>query len=147
MAYASLADLDASGLPPGALGSVPRSVQSAMLQKASDFADSYLGDKFTLPLSPPYDAALVDAVCQIACWRLLVLRGFSPENPGDGVVRQGFLDARDWLTRIANGQATLKVRQANPASNQPDISSNEPRGYGSADGATDVPVIGTNWGT
>jgi phage gp36-like protein len=141
--YATEADLQISGLPMPAYGSLsPIQIQGA-LDRASDFADSFIGDKFTLPLSVPYPGALVDAVCQIAAWRLLCLRGFNPDNPGDSVVRQGFLDARDWLTRVANGQARLAVVQAQPESLQPNVSTAEQRGYGYATGDG---IPGGNWG-
>jgi phage gp36-like protein len=128
--YATLEDLAACGLPPAALSSIVPSVKQAALVKASAYADTFLGDRVTLPLQAPVDPTITDAVCQIAAWRLLCLRGFNPDNPGDAVVRQGYLDARDWLTRVANGQAKLNVIQGTPPSVQPDISSNCPRGYG-----------------
>jgi phage gp36-like protein len=141
--YATIADLDISGLPMPAFGNLsPIQIQGA-LDRASDFADSFIGDKFTLPLLVPYPGALVDAVCQIAAWRLLCLRGFNPDNGADSVVRQGFLDARDWLTRVANGQARLAVVQTQPDSLQPNVSTSEQRGYGYATGDG---IPGGNWG-
>lgn len=127
--YATISDFESAGLPLSALGSVSRLDVLRQLERDSAFALTYIGDKYTAPISPPYDPALVDAVCRIAAWHLLCRRGFSPENPGDQVVRQGFLDARDWLMRVANGQARLQVQQANPESLQPDLSTNELRGY------------------
>lgn len=149
-AYASLEDFAGCGLPPGALASLDKTVILNELIRQSRWADTYLGDKYTLPLSAPFDSALSDAVCQLAAWRLLTLRGFNPSNPGDTVVRQNWMDAKEWLTRIANGQARLQVSQAQPPSLQPDVVTNQQRGYGqiAAVGIVSRAVPGTgNWGT
>lgn len=149
--YASIDDLTQAGLPAGALASLDKRTWNQALIRASSLAASYVGAKYTLPLAAPFDPQLTDAVCQIAAWRLLCLRGFNPDNDGDKVVRQGFLDATEWLTRVANGQAQIQVvTEAVPASLQPDVYSNTPRGYGDLAGngtvANSVPGI-ENWGT
>jgi phage gp36-like protein len=151
--YATLEDFMNAGLPTGALASLDRSTWNQALIRASSYADSFLGDKYTLPLTRPYPPSLVDAVCQIAAWRLMCLRGYNPAVEGgssDAIIRQGYLDARDWLVRVANGQAALTVIQAVPDSLQPDVSTNQQRGYGQLTGNGSVSpwVPGTgNWGT
>ncbi len=149
--YASIEDFNDAGLPNGALASLDRTTINRALVRASALANTFLGDKFTLGLGgPPYDASLVDAVCQIAAWNLLRLRGFNPDNAGDQVVRQGYLDAEKLLTRIANGQAYLNVQQGTPESLQPDVTSNSPRGYGDLTGSGRMSnfIAGSNnWGT
>lgn len=127
--YATIADFESAAMPLSALGSVSKVDVLRQLERDSAFAATYLGDRYTAPVSAPYDPALTDAVCRIAAWHLLCRRGFNPENAGDQVVRQGFLDAKEWLTRVANGQARLQVSQASPQSLQPDISTGEQRGY------------------
>jgi phage gp36-like protein len=150
--YAGIDDFIASGLPLGALESINKSVWNRMLIKASSVASGYIGCKYSLPLSRPYDPALVDAVCQIAAWRLACLRGFKP-GQGDGndsVIRQGFLDARQWLVDIANGKVALTVIQAVPPSLQPDVVTSTPRGYGDLTGSgSPSPYVPgpNNWGT
>ena len=151
--YASIEDFLNAGLPTGALDSLDKSIWNQALIRASSYADSFLGDKYTLPLSRPYPPSLVDAVCQIAAWRLASLRGYNPAVAGgsaDAIIRQGYLDARDWLVRVANGQAALTVIQAVPESLQPDVISNGPRGYGDLTGDGSVSIFvpgGDNWGT
>jgi phage gp36-like protein len=146
MGYATIQDLQQSGLPPGALGSVPLTTQQAALDNASSEVDGYLGDSYTLPLQTPYPRILVQQVCAIASWHLLCLRGFNPTNAGDAVVRQRWVDAQAWLVRVANKQVSLRVAQGSPPSVQPDISSNLPRGYGGGPGS-DEPIVGPgNWG-
>ncbi len=148
--YATIDDFIQSGLGLDALESINKSTWNQMLIKASSVAATYIGNKYTLPLSAPFDPALVDAVCQIAAWRLLCLRGFNPSNAGDQVIRQGFLDARDWLTRVSNGQAQIQtITQAVPESLQPDVFTSTPRGYGdiTGSGVLNQPAVdGTgNW--
>jgi phage gp36-like protein len=151
--YATIDDFMNAGLPTGGLASIDKSIWNQALIRASSYADSFLGDKYTMPLTPPYPASLVDAVCQIAAWRLMCLRGYNPAVAGgtaDAIIRQGYIDARDWLVRVANGQASLVVIQAVPESLQPDVTSNCQRGYGDLTGtgrASPFVPGGDNWGT
>lgn len=142
--YATLDDLAEAGCPPAAFGSVAFTTQQRALQRASRFADSYLRDRYNLPLECPYDQGLVDAVVQIATWRLMQRRGFNPNDPGDASLRVGFEDAVKWLERIANGQAQICVVQNSPASLQPVVGTNASRGYGGLYGSEDLPVVGPN---
>lgn len=140
VSFATISEFESSALPLSALGSVSKTDVLRQLERDSAFAQTYLGDKYQAPILPPYDPALVDAVCRIAAWHLLCRRGFNPENAGDQVVRQGFLDAREWLTRVANGQARLQVVQSQPESLQPDLSSGTQRGFPS------TPTVGGGLG-
>jgi phage gp36-like protein len=144
--YATIADFEASGLPPGAIGDISKGEINMHLARQSAHADTYLGAKVTLPLSAPYDQQLVDAVCQMAAWRIMIRRGFNPDNNGDAVVRQGYEDAIKWLTRVANGQARLNVIQSAPESLQPNVVTNQERGYSPRDTGTDVPIVGGGLG-
>jgi phage gp36-like protein len=145
VSYATIEDFQQAGLPGGALGSVTKTDQKWALERASAIASTYVGDKYTMQITPPYDQALVDAVCQIAAWRLLVRRGFNPQNDGDGLVRQGYLDAIKWLERVANGQARLSVQEPTP-SLQPNVSSNDVRGYSPDPNVSNAPRIGGGLG-
>ncbi len=145
VSYATIEDLQSAGLPPGALNSVSKTDQKGALERASAIASSYVGDKYTMQITPPYDPALTDAVCQIAAWRLLVRRGFNPESGADGVIRQGYLDAIKWLERVANGQARLSVQEPT-ASLQPNLSTNDLRGYSPDPNVTNAPIVGGGLG-
>lgn len=129
MSYADASDFEETGLPAGALAGLASSYVTAALKKASAVADSYLRDQYTLPLSEPYDPALVDAVVQIAAWRLLCRRGFNATTPGDATVRMGYEDSIEYLKRIANGQVRLSVVQSAPEQIEPRVISGIPRGY------------------
>ncbi len=153
VSYATVEDFLNLGLPSGALDSTDKSTWQQAIITASAYADSFLGDKYTLPLGRPYPPALVDAVCQIASWYLMRRRGYNPAVAGgsaDAIIRQGYVDATAWLVRVANGQAALTVVQAVPESLQPDVVTNTPRGYGDLCGngtvSNFVPGSG-NWGT
>jgi phage gp36-like protein len=148
--YASLADFEISGLPAKAYSSVLKGTVQKILERASAFADTFLVDRYALPLQCRcgcqcgFDPSLVDVVCAVAAYRVLVLRGFDPTNGSDVVVRQGYDDAIAVLKRVANGQQSFKVCQSTPESMQPDVASNVPRGYGTfaGFGADDIPVVG-----
>lgn len=141
--YATLDDLQSAGLPPGALGTVDLATQQAALVRASRVADTFMRDRYTLPLCCPYDPALVDWVCQIAAYRLMQRRGFNPNGGIDTSIALGYQDAIKSLTRVANGQQQLAVVQAEPASLQPAIGTNVARGYGGPFGQ-DLPLVGPN---
>lgn len=128
--YAVIADLDISGIPRAAFGTLLDPQIQGALDRASAFADTFVGCKNTLPLIAPFDPMLTVAVCQVASYWLMVLRGYNSDAPGDAALRQNFIDAREWLVRVANGQARLAVTQSAPESLQPIVSTSEPRGYG-----------------
>ncbi len=142
--YASSSDLDEAGLPSGVLAGLAAGTIDRALERASRSADAYLRDRYNLPLSAPYDQSLVDAVCQLASWRLMQRRGFNPNTPGDAVIRVGYEDAIAFLKRVANGQAQLDVVQASPEAEQPLVSSSTPRGYSGADNDETLPYVGPN---
>ncbi len=139
--FAKLQDLDDEGIPLAAFGNTLTNTQiQRVLDKVSSYVAGYVGDKIQMPLIPPYDPAIVTAVVQIAAWRLIVRRGFNPEDPGDKVIRQGFMDAQSWLKDVANGKVRLEQKGSFPESLQPSVDTNLQRGYGSVIG-TDPPFI------
>ena len=146
MSYATIADFQRIGLPGGALESISFESIQGELDAASDEAGTYVGCKYTMPISAPYDRTLVRAVCCIAGWNLMAFRGFNPENAGDQVVRQRWTDSIKWLERVANGQARMQVIEASPPSLQPDLSTNAMRGYSPDPNVTNAPIVGTSGG-
>ena len=145
--YATIDDLNGAGLPAPALAGMSLKDQQAALNRASRMADTFLRDRYTLPLRGPFDPSLTLWVCWMAAYFLLSTRGYNPNQSGiDVVVRMNYQDAVDNLKRVANGQQQLCVRQAEPPSTQPQVGTNVSRGFG-GDGALDVPAIGPNtWG-
>ena len=141
--YASSTDLEEAGLPAGTLAGLSAGTVNRALERASRVADTYVRAQATLPLSEPYDQGLVDAVCQIASWRLMQRRGFNPHDGGDTAIRVGYEDAIAFLVRIANGQAKLDIVQAVPEHAEPMVSGGTPRGY-SGDSTVTYPWVGPN---
>lgn len=146
--YSTLEDYNSgAGIPAAALANVPYSVRQANLVRASKLADSFLRDKYHLPLCEPFDPILVQCVCFIATWYNLSYRGFNPNAQQiDMVVRMNYDDSIKTLTRIANGQQSLCVRQAAPPACQPEVATSPSRGF-TGPGGVDVPFVGPNtWG-
>lgn len=106
MAYASRTDLTAHGLSSAAIGSISTTAQDAALDAASRVADSYLRARYTTPVTG-YGVDLTRAVCSIAAWDLLSVRGFDPQRGGDEAVRLRAEDALRWLRDVSAGKAHL----------------------------------------
>lgn len=146
--YATIDSFDQLGLPLGALANLAFPVQQAILLAASRQVDTYLRNRYHLPLRCPIDPALTLWTCQIGAYLSLSRRGFNPNlQQIDQVVRMNYDDARKDLVRVANGQQQLCVVQAEAPSLQPQMSSSPTRGFSTPDG-TDPPFVGPNtWGS
>lgn len=84
MGYATLNDAVTYGFVGGSFGLdiLPADVQAA-LDSASAWCDTRMRARYSMPLLPPFDVALVEAVVHIARRRLLATRGFD-ESTGAG---------------------------------------------------------------
>lgn len=113
--YATTADLAALGLPAQALANVPIAVQNDHLEKSSARIDSYLVNQYTLPLTIPYAAVIVETCAVMAAYSILVWRGFNPDEY-DASFRLRFEDCIGWLEGLARGVVSLDVvADATPA--------------------------------
>lgn len=141
--YATLEDFNSCGLPAPALANLQLPQVQSALVRASRLADTFLRDRYTLPLICPFDPSLTLWVCWIAGWQLISTRGFNPNQAGfDQVIRMNYDDAINNLKRVANGQQSIDVRQTDPASEQPMVATSPSRGFDST-----CPVVGPNsWG-
>lgn len=142
VSYATLDDLSESGLAQEALASLPLTTRQKILLRASRYADTFLRDRYTLPMLCPFDQSLIHAVVQIADYWLMTRRGVRSGQDLE-IFRLNFLDATDFLKRIANGQAQLCVTQSAPESSEPMLGTNESRNYSPPSLGTDAPVFGT----
>lgn len=106
MAYATRTDLTTHGLSSAALGSISTTAQDAALDAASQVADSYLRSRYATPVTG-YGTDLTRAVCSIAAWDLLSVRGFDPQRGGDESLRLRAEDALRWLRDVSAGKASL----------------------------------------
>lgn len=102
--YAQIADLYAKGAPPESfkVGGVP--IDPVVLQgecdTASSTADGSIGPRGQLPLLTPYPPELVEAVCKIAAYNILSVRGLSPTAGADSNMRLRYEDAMRWLNDV-----------------------------------------------
>lgn len=106
MAYATRTDLTTHGLSSAALGSISTTAQDAALDAASASADSYLRTRYSTPVTG-YGVDLTRAVCALAAWDLLSVRGYDPQRGGDEAVRLRAEDAMRWLRDVSAGKASL----------------------------------------
>lgn len=106
MAYATRTDLTTHGLSSAALGSISTTAQDAALDAASATADSYLRTRYSTPVAG-YGVDLTRAVCSLAAWDLLSVRGYDPQRGGDEALRLRAEDALRWLRDVSSGKASL----------------------------------------
>lgn len=131
MAYASRTDLTTHGLSSAALGSISTPAQDAALDAASALADSYLRARHTTPVTG-YGVDLTRAVCSIAAWDLLSVRGYDPQRGGDEAVRLRAEDAMRWLRDVSSGKASLSGITESESESWPEVIgavSDESRGW------------------
>ncbi len=104
--YASLAQLITYGAPSAAFGSLSDADRTAALVSASAELDAAISSQGTVPLVSPIPDDLVQRVCHIATYELMVRVGF---NPGLGTDQNYFLrangpnGARAYFRDIARG--------------------------------------------
>lgn len=96
-AYGTPTDLEDMALPAAALSTLTTAQKEKALEAASRLADSYFRENWGVPIANP-NAALTDAVCAIAAWRLMSRRGFAPDAP-DSNLRTAYEDAIKWLEK------------------------------------------------
>jgi phage gp36-like protein len=105
--YATSIDLALFGAPRAALDSTSSEEQEQQLAAASALADSYLRLNYTVPIPAPLPQALVEAVCRIAAYNLLSVRGYAPEIETN--YRERYEDAMRWLRDVGAGKASLPM--------------------------------------
>ena len=125
--YAQISDLTTYGLPPTALQSpnLPVQVVQGALNDASDIADSYLRGRYALPLLA-WGTELTQAVCRIAAYNLLSVRGYNPAAAADVNIRDRYTDALDWLNKVQRQAVHPNVTpqpSQTPQYNQPFVTS------------------------
>ncbi len=111
--YATIADLTRLGVSANALSGVDTLEQEGAIASASNLADGYLATRFTLPIVTP-SADLVEAVCKIAAYNILAIRGYNPELGADEVLRARHKDAIAWMEGVAAGRITPPLVDSTP---------------------------------
>lgn len=129
--YATRAELYQLAIPSAALTGISSADQDAALESASRVADSYLGTAFELPLTL-WGVDLKEAVAKMAAYRLMAVRGFSPEAGDAEQFRLQYQDAVKWLEQVAKGLVRpIGVVDASGGENDTDATGN----------AADVPFV------
>jgi phage gp36-like protein len=102
--YAQVADLFVQGAPQTAFqqgaNPIPDGVLQAELDAVSSLADGSLAPRGQLPLLTPYPPELVAAVCKIATYNILSVRGLNPAAVGDTNLRDRYEDGMRWLADV-----------------------------------------------
>ena len=131
--YASIFDFETLGLVSKALRNLPATTVTQFLLKAGGTVDSYLrAGGYTLPLtgvlgtattaSTGFPDEIIDANVCIARFRLMVRRGFSPDDH-DRNFRETYDDCIEWLEKVATGAVQLDVN----ADATPGVTGGRPR--------------------
>lgn len=104
--YATPADIASLGCAGGALDDVDDETKDLALCAATDNADTELqSGSYKLPLTAWGDD-LRQAVVDIAVFRLMRRRGFSPDG-ADSLIVKGYDDAMRWLASVGRESKTL----------------------------------------
>ncbi len=89
--YATANEFTLFGLPMEALDGVSFDVESH-LEVASALFESYARGRYSLPLVAPYPLEVKQAVCVIAAYNIVQVRGYDPENGTDRSIRARYED-------------------------------------------------------
>lgn len=112
VAYATLTDLYALGLPLVAMGSVPVATQQRCLDARNDYADDKFRARYKLPLLAPYPDSLKQNVCMLAAWDILMIRGYNPSAAADvNIATRGEM-ALKWFDDVERQRAHPNVIEA-----------------------------------
>ena len=97
--YATLDDLEE--LANEQIADLPKDKREAALTNASGEVDSYIGQRYKLPLIAPFDPSIVSKTIDIAVWDLMSrFVGFNPEAPGDVAIYRRYQDAIKFLQDV-----------------------------------------------
>ena len=112
VAYATLADLYALGMPLVAMGSVTVATQQRCLDARNDYADDKMRARYLLPLQAPYPDSLIQNICMLAAWDILMVRGYNPSAGADvNIASRGEL-AMKWFDDVERQRAHPNVIEA-----------------------------------
>ncbi len=112
VAYATLTDLYAFGLPLVAMGSVSVATQQRILDGRNDFADDKMRARYRLPLQTPYPDSLIQNICMLAAWDVLMVRGYNPGAAADVNIANRGQMAIDWFDGVERQRTHPNVIEA-----------------------------------
>lgn len=131
--YATTAELYLYGAPSTAFGGLGADVLTDALQAASGRVDSALRARRAntqLPLTT-YGADVKMAVCKIAAYEAISVRGYNPAIGADVALRMRYDDAMRWIQGVARGEIHLDAEPAltGPTQGSASVTSNTARGW------------------
>lgn len=108
--YATYADLYTLGAPETAFDGLAPEALDGALDAACDTVDSYLANRFTLPLTA-VNGDVKRAACIIAAYDLIAGRGWNPSNSGgdSDQLSTRYDKVIEWLRDVAKGLVTPVV--------------------------------------
>lgn len=109
--YATIAELYTYGAPSVAFGSLSSDVLTNALTAASSIADGYMRSRYAMPLTT-WGSDLRQAVCKIAAYEVLSVRGYNPAAGADVNLLNRHLEAMAWLRAVSRGEVHLDVTPA-----------------------------------
>lgn len=130
MADPTLADLYAYGLPLAAMGSVTVAQQQAQLNAALAERDAAFRARYGATFVVN-DLRATQAVCEIAAFGILKVRGYNPQSGADRVILDSCVMARKWIGEVERQQQHPNVIVAAPSVNlaAPNVVSKPRRGW------------------
>ena len=133
IAYATLADLYAMGLPLVSMGSVSVAAQQRCLDARNDYADDKFRARYKLPLVAPYPDSLKRNICTLAAWDILVIRGYNPAAGADANIATRAQMSEKWFDDVERQRCHPNVIEAvnpdSPSYLAPWVLSKELKGY------------------
>lgn len=112
--YATQTDFAKHGLPTQALDGFSGDLDQ-LLVKASAKFNTYARGRYKVPFAVPYPDEVVEAVCQLAAYSVMTVRGYDPNNEADRAVEDRYRDMvgrpgqKGWLQELASGRVCLAV--------------------------------------
>ena len=115
VAYATLTDLYAFGLPLVAMGQVLVATQQRCLDARNDYADDKFRARYKLPLLTPYPDSLKLNICMLAAWDILMIRGYNPGASADVNISARGEMALKWFDDVERQRAHPNVIESSGA--------------------------------
>lgn len=113
--YASSAQFAVFGLPAAALQGFTGSVDDHLIMGSALF-DSYARGRYKVPLTLPAPQEVVVAVCVLAAYSIVNVRGYDPNNGADANLRTRYDDLmgrafgqKGWLQQLSEGKVNLDI--------------------------------------
>lgn len=128
--YATIAELYVYGAPSVAFGGISVDVLTNALASASALVDSYIRSRYTPPLTV-WGSDVKMAVCKIAAYDALSVRGYNPAAGSDPNILERHNAALSWLRGVSRGEIHLEVTPALATASQGSavVSSSRRRGW------------------